>query len=412
MKNGKVKIAILADGFINWGGGIDFLKAYLHPLQKSDKYEPIVFVGKPSMLRSIASKVKRGVSNLLHGEKESPDVAGGICQEFIDDGFQVVIYSYHLNMNISLAKSLIDNDVKCVFLTLRSLGKNFPLPWCLYLPDFQHKYYPKFFSKREIHFRDKDFEKNVNTAEFILVEAEAVKADIMKFYPYATADVSVMPYTAIPEEEWLCSQPVSLEKYKLPEKFFIISNQFWIHKNHLGALEAFAEFVNAGHEDVFLVCTGKMSDYRFPDYHKKIIDKISELKIDEKVIFTGYVSKNEQIAMLKKSIAIIQPTLFEGNPGGGVAYNAISLGLPLILSDIPVNKELKSKFVVFFDAHNMSDLADKMSRMYNHEYLMPEWTVDDCIEQGELKQKRLLTAIESLIAKLLNTVGVNSFMRN
>ena len=222
MENEKIKIAILADGFINWGGGIDFLKAYLHPLQNSDKYEPIVFVGRPSMIRSFASKMKRGVNNILRGEKLSSNAAEEICQEFTDDGFQVVIYSYNLNINDSLANVLIDNGVKCVFLTLRSLGDNFPLPWCLYLPDFQHRYYPEFFSKDEIHFRDIDFEKKVNTAEYILVEAKAVKADIMKFYPCTTADVNVMPYTAIPEKEWLYSESVSLEKYKLPDKFFII----------------------------------------------------------------------------------------------------------------------------------------------------------------------------------------------
>ena len=51
---------------------------------------------------------------------------------------------------------------------------------------------------------------------------------------------------------------------------------------------------------------------------------------------------------MKNSLAIIQPTLFEGSPGGGVLEDAISIGVPAIISDIKVNLEAKKEVNIFF----------------------------------------------------------------
>ena len=68
--------------------------------------------------------------------------------------------------------------------------------------------------------------------------------------------------------------------------------------------------------------------------------------------------------LLKKSIAVIQPTLFEGGPGGGASYDAISLGKPLIVSDIAVNREIEeNERVFFFMAKNTNSLMKKMNEV-------------------------------------------------
>jgi glycosyltransferase involved in cell wall biosynthesis len=64
--------------------------------------------------------------------------------------------------------------------------------------------------------------------------------------------------------------------------------------------------------------------------------------------------------LIKSSLGLIQPTLYEGGPGGGAAYNAASLGTPIIASDIPVNLELRATNLSFFQAGSSSSLAEKM----------------------------------------------------
>jgi glycosyltransferase involved in cell wall biosynthesis len=60
---------------------------------------------------------------------------------------------------------------------------------------------------------------------------------------------------------------------------------------------------------------------------------------------------------MRRAIAVVQPTLFEGGPGGGSAYDSVALGLPLILSDISVNKEVISDHsVTYFDPFSVDSL--------------------------------------------------------
>jgi glycosyltransferase involved in cell wall biosynthesis len=88
---------------------------------------------------------------------------------------------------------------------------------------------------------------------------------------------------------------------------------------------------------------------------------IRELNVEDDIKIVGHIPKLDQISLLKQSSAVIQPTLFEGGPGGGAAYDAIALGKPLIVSDIPVNLEIeKDDRVFFFRSKDVGDLVLKM----------------------------------------------------
>ena len=141
----------------------------------------------------------------------------------------------------------------------------------------------------------------------------------------------------------------------------MISNQFWRHKDHVTAIKGFKLFLDGlEKKNIGLVCTGQTLDYRFPNYFDDIKDLINELGLTEKIFILGYIPKNDQLQILKKSIAVIQPTLFEGGPGGGAVYESVAFGIPSIVSDIPVNQELNDETVTFFNTGSPEDLAEKM----------------------------------------------------
>lgn len=62
---------------------------------------------------------------------------------------------------------------------------------------------------------------------------------------------------------------------------------------------------------------------------------------------------------MQRSLAVIQPTLFEGGPGGGAVYQAISLNVPAVVSDITVNRKIDIGTVRLFPARSPEDLAEK-----------------------------------------------------
>jgi glycosyltransferase involved in cell wall biosynthesis len=171
-----------------------------------------------------------------------------------------------------------------------------------------------------------------------------------------------LPFSPIVREENLgpiISRTKSVKNdFLTGEFYFIISNQFWIHKDHRSAFQAFAQVAQMSELSEFkLVCTGLKDDYRFPGYFDELKVLVKNLGIQDRVIFTGYIDKLEQLALVNGAVALVQPTLFEGGPGGGSTYDAIALGVPCLLSDIPVNLEIKNPLVSFFKASNAESLA-------------------------------------------------------
>jgi glycosyltransferase involved in cell wall biosynthesis len=77
-------------------------------------------------------------------------------------------------------------------------------------------------------------------------------------------------------------------------------------------------------------------------------EEIRQLGLVDHILILGLIPKRDQIELLKGSVALIQPTLFEGGPGGGAAYDAIGLDIPLLASDIIVNREIDCGDVRFF----------------------------------------------------------------
>jgi glycosyltransferase involved in cell wall biosynthesis len=126
------------------------------------------------------------------------------------------------------------------------------------------------------------------------------------------------------------------------------------------------EFYALGsNQHIHLVCTGELIDYRFPEYANELRQLLKQLGIERQVHLLGYISKQEQVLLMQKAIAVLQPTLFEGGPGGGVVYEALARNKYVVLSDIPVNQEIEDERCVFFEAGNPKDLAQKLVQTVN-----------------------------------------------
>ena len=145
------------------------------------------------------------------------------------------------------------------------------------------------------------------------------------------------------------------------------------------------------------MCTGKTDDYRDVGYFQRLLESLQKNKMEDYVHFLGYIPKRDQIKILCQSQAVLQPTLFEGNPGGGIAYNAISLGVPIILSDIPVNLELKSPLAFFFKKHSPESLKDTMVSFIEGNKERLQYSQTELMEQGEGRLEQLTCAVHEVL---------------
>jgi glycosyltransferase involved in cell wall biosynthesis len=371
-----MKIALLADGFMEWAGGRGFLRSYAHTLNYNRQQKRL------DIWLLIPSRFKNTIEL-------------DICDWFdtIDESIRLFFY------NGALINCLRELQIDVVMLSSSSLGKDFPIPWVGYLYDFQHKYYPEFFSVDEINLRESHFGQMVREADSVIVGSRSVKTDIKKFFPEAGCKVFSVPFAAIPKPEWFDTEIDIQKKYSLPERFFLISNQFWIHKAHYTAFKAMALLKQRGHFDISIVCTGKSDDYRFPTYYTNLMTAVRNWGVEQDIHFLGFIPRIDQMQIMRKALAVIQPSLFEGAAGGGAVRNALAVGTPVIVSDIPVNRELPQYgFVSFFKTGSACDLADQCENFLEKQPIFRP-SRDELLAQGQrYQEERAKFLWEALVA--------------
>lgn len=364
----KHNVGILTEHFIKWGGGVDFIRliikglASLNSNEATPKVSLFVLIPKCSRLKIKLKNFLKIVLNFCFNKKyviqKEIDVKQIITAfKEVDSNIEICFY---YNLDKDLSKQVLKNKIDFIIPAFVPLSVNFPIPWVGYLYDFQHKYYPQFFSVKELTSRDKDFATMLNTANTVIVNAKSVKTDIENFIGKTNAKVVSLPFCPVLNPKFF-NLDVDISKYKLPEHYFMVANQFWRHKDHVTAIKAFKLFLDKQDNKNFgLVCTGQTHDSRVPHYFDEILALIEQLRLNNNVYILGYLPKNDQLQILKQSIAVIQPTLFEGGPGGFAVYESVAFGIPSIVSDIAVNQELDDETVSFFKTGDAEDLASKM----------------------------------------------------
>lgn len=197
-------------------------------------------------------------------------------------------------------------------------------------------------------------------APVVVVNAKAVDADLKRFYAPGRAALVPLPFSASPGVRWFDTDPMEQgARYGIAHRYFLISNQFWIHKRHDIAFRAFIDLAHM-YPDVALVCTGETGDPRAPEYWPRLQRIIAKSGVADRIHILGLIPKLDQIALMRGCVAVVQPTAFEGGPGGGSVFDAVSLGIRTIVSDIPVNREIEHEVTRFFPLDDVDALRQAM----------------------------------------------------
>lgn len=231
-----------------------------------------------------------------------------------------------------------------------------------WIPDFQHKYLQEYFSESELNIRDKRFFKAAKYAEIIILSSKAAEHDCHRFFPDSEGKTHVLSFRTVPREKWYEENSLDIQKkYNLPDKFLLVSNQLWQHKNHLLIFKALHMLKE---QEIFpmVVCTGEMYDPRHPEYLDKVLSSIHELGISQQVFILGHIPKIDQIQLIRRSIAVIQPSLFEG--WSTIVENTRCFGKPMVLSDFPVHLEQDVPDSLVFERRTATHLADCISSFW------------------------------------------------
>lgn len=277
-----------------------------------------------------------------------------------------------------------------------SLGSDFPINWIGYLSDFQYKYFPENYPPSHEAKSDRIYAKLVSETKTVIVNAHAVAADAAKFLPNGSAEIIALPFAASPHADWFAGEPAVLEKYGIAARYFLIANQFWLHKRHNVAFCAFQRLAQE-EGDLQLVCAGQTKDGCDQRYFPGVLSFLNEHGLSQRVRVLGLVPRRDQVELVKNCIAVVQPTSFEG---GDSVYDAISLGVPTIVLDIPVNREIERWVTFYFPPGNAEALYWAMKDIARRPYLRP--ASDVLLELGRQRRRACGETLMSALRKSLS----------
>jgi glycosyltransferase involved in cell wall biosynthesis len=349
------RIGLVMQGDRNWMGGVEYIKNIVFALstlpdevkrkieiclicdRSMDKslYESIVphlhevfYMEEPNRLKELFRKIKRvALGQPLFGVRIA------------------TFLSYNPNHRLNFIYPY----------TPYSTGNNNGISTASWIADFQHKYFPSLFNSRSLFLRNKSFDHIAHNASTVVVSSQSAKSDFHKFFPTSKSKVKILSFTTFPLNEWYSSDPEEIiTVYSLPRKYFLVSNQFWKHKNHELVFKAMA-ILKSININIAVVFTGKLGDERDKSFASEIRKTIVDFDLEKQVYLLGLVPKNDQVQIMRYAIAMIQPSLFEG--WSTAVEDARSLRKKIALSDIPVHLEQSPPNALFFGKNNPHELA-------------------------------------------------------
>lgn len=378
-----MRVGILTENFTGLSGASDFLKHIIFSLSEISKNQNIEIY---LLIKVAGYREYKGLKKLFYKQKEISRQRKSL-REF--KNLKMITYTQDTPMKVIHKYKL---DAVLPYMRLENLD----VTTVAYLYDCQHRHLPEFFNENERNARDAYFQEMVNHHNKIIVNAQTVKDDLIHFYEASPSQIYVLPYTPKIDLRFYNDFSKKIKKYNLPKRYFIMSNQFWVHKDHPTALRAFAEYLKSDPQMEFIF-TGSMDDYRRPEYIHELEELVKELKIEDKIRFLGLIPKEEQLQIMKGAAAVIQTTLFEGGPGGGSVWDAISLGIPVIVSDIKTNLAIEYDRLHFFHAGEAYNLSQKMQDVIQQNY--SPVSTDDLIKKSRKNMEKLGNYLADLVTR-------------
>lgn len=233
-----------------------------------------------------------------------------------------------------------------------------------WIPDFQQIRLPHFFKDDERKAQNKYFKDMIDRSNAVLLSSQDALSDMNFFSTKPNQQKYILRFAChieLKEYDQISCDYIK-DKYEIDRPWFHISNQFWAHKNHTVVIKALLDLKLQGHNPL-VIASGNTEDPRDPLYFNGLIRLIKDSNLQDNFFAVGLVPYCDVVALMRYSIALINPSLFEG--WNTAVEEAKSIGKKIILSDIPVHREQNPERGFYFDTHDYRNLSHIMKMLMN-----------------------------------------------
>ena len=292
------------------------------------------------------------------------------------------------------ASAFAEQDINVVFEAAQFYGWRFPVPAVAWIPDFQHRYLQHLFDFKAYWKREIGFRAQILSGRRVMLSSDDARQDCERFYPSTRGRTHVVRF-AVPAANDIDAAAARsvVDGYGLPETFFFLPNQFWIHKNHECVIQALKILKERGRE-VVVAATGKQADPRNPKHFPRLQQLIKSNGLEQNFRLLGLIPHAHIYALMHSCAALINPSTFEG--WSTTVEEAKAMGTSMILSSLRVHREQRED-ALFFDADSPEQLSRILDGFLPAGYLERETKSSFAAQQAPIKMEKFAREFAALM---------------
>jgi glycosyltransferase involved in cell wall biosynthesis len=296
---------------------------------------------------------------------------------------EILLYNYHR------LRALVSGEM--VF----SLFPNYFLPFTLFgrhrdsivvIHDLQYKAYPQYFSRTKRLWLDWCLRRVARSAADVVFISRSSQQDFERYFgrcEHPNVIFNPVDATRSPAPPG----PVKPARSAvIGERYLIASYHYYPHKNFEGTLKLFERMKREGLVDWLDVTGNGAADV------KRMVARMDPA-VRSCVRHRGLVPRKELTQLYCGAAAFISLSAFEGFNLS--AAEAATLGVPLLLSDIPVHRELFGEYG-FFVGKDSCDLAGLSRYLAEHRSKQPAWPLAEACAPGTVARRYLTLKHEAV----------------
>ena len=258
---------------------------------------------------------------------------------------------------------------------------NYVLPFIINTPsvvtvhDLITLYFPKFCQRESVLYFKLFLHRSIKKADKIITVSETVKKDIISRFKISDDKVVVTPLGVSNIFKRTINTNV-ISKYSISNKYILFVGNIEPKKNLVRLIKAFYKLVNTNNFSHKLVIAGKKG-WKY----QEVFSTVLKLKLQDKVIFTGYVPEIDLPVLYSMADLFVFPSIYEGF--GIPPLESMACETPVLISYTGALPETTGGNGLMINPYNIDDITDGMHKLLTDDFLRR-----NCIENGKNWVKR------------------------
>lgn len=199
---------------------------------------------------------------------------------------------------------------------------------------------------------------NAKHATGFIATSKTTKKDIVKYLHIPPEKIKVI-YNGVETKFYSNAQDSALPQSEIDfdQPYYLYIGDMRKNKNLINALKGFERYLSQTDADCYFYIAGNKS-HEYASL-KRYAENSEQLK--NRVVFCGYVTEEEKMALYRKAKALLFVSEYEGF--GIPILEAMASGTPVVTSDCSSMKEIAKNAAALVNPHSVAAIADGLKRL-------------------------------------------------